>query len=60
MSRHEAMRLHADRACEELDRARGAACEEAAIAHLALSELHLLRMREIEEARPPVRLRIVR
>jgi hypothetical protein len=39
--------LHAGRALEELERARGAACPEAAIAHLALSELHLDRMRSL-------------
>jgi hypothetical protein len=41
MSRMERIDLHTERALEELERARGAACTEAAIAHLALSELHL-------------------
>lgn len=58
MSRNDAMRLHADRAFEELDLARRASCEEAATAHLALSELHLRRMREIDQERAPA-LRIV-
>jgi hypothetical protein len=59
MSRNDAMRLHADRAFQELECARRAASAEAAIAHLALSELHLGRIREIREAPPPP-LRLVR
>jgi hypothetical protein len=45
MSRQDRIDLHADRALEELDRARRAANPEAAMAHLALSELHLDQMR---------------
>ena len=59
MSRQQRMDHHARRALDELDRARGAASLEAAEAHLALSELHLLEMRSIgEEPAPPV-LRLV-
>ena len=50
MSKQEHIDLHADRALEELERARGAACPEAAMAHLALSELHLDRMRSLRLA----------
>jgi hypothetical protein len=57
MSRREAMQLHADRAFQELDCARRATCNEAAIAHLSLSELHLGRMRALGDApRPALRL----
>ena len=41
MSKQDRIDLHADRALEELERARRAACPEAVMAHLALSELHL-------------------
>ncbi|HYI41301.1 MAG TPA: hypothetical protein VE053_13385 [Allosphingosinicella sp.] len=41
MSRQDRISHHVDRAFEELDRARSAMSPEAAIAHLALSELHL-------------------
>ncbi|MDB5672013.1 MAG: hypothetical protein JWO25_2972 [Alphaproteobacteria bacterium] len=41
MSKQDRIRHHRNRAEEELERARAAACEEAAIAHLRLSELHL-------------------
>ncbi|MDB5720782.1 MAG: hypothetical protein JWP15_1400 [Alphaproteobacteria bacterium] len=41
MSKQDRIRHHSDRAEEELERARCAACEEAAMAHLGLSELHL-------------------
>jgi hypothetical protein len=51
MSRHEEISLHAGRALEELDCARNAACDAAAHAHLALSELHLGRMRELSLVR---------
>jgi hypothetical protein len=47
MSKQDRIDLHADRALEELDRARSAACPEAAMAHLALSELHLDRVRSL-------------
>ena len=47
MSKQEHIDLHAGRALEELERARGAACPEAAMAHLALSELHLDRIRSL-------------
>ena len=50
MSKQEHIDLHADRALEELERARGAACPEAAMAHLALSELHLDRIRSLSLA----------
>jgi hypothetical protein len=47
MSKQDPIDLHADRALEELDRARKAGCREAAMAHLALSELHLDRARSL-------------
>ena len=47
MSRHDRINHHVDRAFEELDRARSALSPEAAIAHLALSELHLGQMRTL-------------
>jgi hypothetical protein len=50
MSKSERIDLHADRALEELERARAAACPEAARAHLALSELHLGQLRALGEA----------
>ena len=57
MSRKDSIRHHADRAFEELDRARAAASNEAAIAHLELSELHLEQMHRLTEApRPALRL----
>lgn len=59
MSRKDRINHHVDRAFEELDAARAAASPEAAIAHLALSELHLGRMKALstpEEERPALRL----
>jgi hypothetical protein len=58
MSRQDRISHHVDRAFEELDRARSAASPEAAIAHLALSELHLGRMKALSEPveHPHVRL----
>lgn len=57
MSRKESIRHHTDRAFEELDRAQAAASEEAAMAHLELSELHLEQMHRLTEApRPALRL----
>ncbi|HZG07418.1 MAG TPA: hypothetical protein VEZ70_00385 [Allosphingosinicella sp.] len=57
MSRRESIRHHADRAFQELDRARAASTEEAALAHLELSELHLEKMHMLTEApRPALRL----
>jgi hypothetical protein len=57
MSRRESIRHHADRAFQELDRARAASTEEAALAHLELSELHLEKMHKLTEApRPALRL----
>jgi hypothetical protein len=57
MSRKDSIRHHADRAFEELDRARAASSNEAAIAHLELSELHLEQMHRLTEApRPALRL----
>ena len=44
---------------EELDRARSAASPEAAIAHLALSELHLGRMKELSAPVDHPHLRLV-
>ena len=58
MSRKESIRHHTDRAFEELERARRASSEEAAMAHLELSELHLEKMHELSEA-PRVALRVV-
>ncbi|PSJ41884.1 hypothetical protein [Allosphingosinicella deserti] len=59
MSRRESIRHHADRAFQELERARSASTEEAAMAHLELSELHLGRMHSLTEA-PAAHLQIVR
>ena len=59
MSRQDRISHHVDRAFEELDRARSAKSPEAAMAHLALSELHLGRMKELSEPREPPFLRIV-
>jgi hypothetical protein len=58
MSRQDRISHHVGRAFEELDRARSAASPEAAIAHLALSELHLGRMKELSEPveNPVIRL----
>jgi hypothetical protein len=57
MSRKESIRHHGDRALEELERARRAETEEAALAHLELSELHLERMHELTtEPRPALRV----
>jgi hypothetical protein len=50
MSRQDRIDLHTDRALEELERARGADCPEAAIAHLGLSELHLGQVRALSFA----------
>ena len=58
MSRKETMRHHADRAFQELERARSASSEEAAMAHLELSELHLEKMHSLSEA-PAFRLHLV-
>jgi hypothetical protein len=59
MSRQDRIQHHVDRAFEELDRARGAASPEAAIAHLGLSELHLGRMKELSEPVEKPALRLV-
>lgn len=57
MSRQDRINHHVDRALEELERAREADSTEAAIAHLALSELHLGRMKSVsDEPRPPLHL----
>jgi hypothetical protein len=58
MSRQDRINHHVGRAFEELDRARSAASPEAAIAHLALSELHLGRMKALSEPteRPDLKL----
>lgn len=58
MARQDDIEMHAGRALAELECARGAACEEAAFAHLALSELHLARLRIVREAPMPA-LRLV-
>lgn len=50
---------HAQRALDELERARRAASVDAAEAHLALSELHLREMRSIGEEPAPPALRLV-
>ncbi len=59
MSRKERINHHVDRAFEELDRARAADSPEAAIAHLALSELHLGKMKELSEPREKPALKLV-
>ena len=59
MSRQQRIDHHARRALDELDRARGAASLEAAEAHLALSELHLMEIRTISEEPAPPALRLV-
>ena len=59
MSRKDSIRHHADRAFQELDRARSASSEEAAMAHLELSELHLGKMHALTEAPVPF-LQLVR
>jgi hypothetical protein len=59
MSRQDSIRHHADRAFQELDRARSASSEEAAMAHLELSELHLEKMHALTEA-PVPHLQLVR
>jgi hypothetical protein len=59
MSRQDRISHHVDRAFEELDRARSAKSPEAAIAHLALSELHLGRMKALSEPCETPILRIV-
>jgi hypothetical protein len=60
MSLQDRISHHVDRAFEELDRARAAACPEAAIAHLGLSELHLGRMRDLSRPPTPPALHLVR
>ncbi|HEX8514515.1 MAG TPA: hypothetical protein VF688_15590 [Allosphingosinicella sp.] len=59
MSRQDRISHHVGRAFEELDRARSAASPEAAMAHLALSELHLGRMKELSEPVEKPMLRLV-
>ncbi len=57
MSRQDRIDIHAKRAFDELECARGAASIVAAEAHFALSELHLRQMRRIsEEPAPALRL----
>ncbi|MBV8685947.1 MAG: hypothetical protein JOZ90_04895 [Alphaproteobacteria bacterium] len=57
MSKRDRMQHHADRAFQELERARTATSTEAAIAHLDLSELHLERMKAVsDEPRPSLQL----
>ena len=58
MSKRERIKHHADRAFEELDRARAAVSTEAAVAHLELSELHLGRMKAISDE-PKTALQLV-
>jgi hypothetical protein len=53
MSRKDRIQHHAERAMEELDRARAAASLEAAIAHLDLSELHLGEMKALSDEPAP-------
>jgi hypothetical protein len=59
MSRQDRISHHVDRAFEELDRARSAKSPEAAMAHLALSELHLGQMKALSEPVEKPVLRIV-
>ena len=59
MSRKDRINHHVDRAFEELDRARSAASPEAAIAHLALSELHLGQMKAISDEPKGPELKLV-
>ena len=59
MAKRDRIQHHADRAFAELERARGAASEEAALAHLELSELHLAKMHAVSEAPPGPKLRLV-
>jgi hypothetical protein len=59
MSRQDRISHHVDRAFEELDRTRSAASPEAAIAHLALSELHLGRMKALSDAPEKPLLKLV-
>lgn len=47
MAREDRIKLHADRARDELDLARTARSHNAAQAHLALSALHLDRLRTL-------------
>lgn len=59
MWRDDQIRIHAARADAELNRSRAATSRGAAEAHLALSELHLARMRVLDEAtytRPVLKL----
>jgi hypothetical protein len=59
MSRQDRISHHVGRAIEELDRARKASSPEAAVAHLALSELHLGRMKELSGPVDASHLRLV-
>lgn len=59
MSGQDRISHHVDRAFEELDRARNALSPEAAIAHLALSELHLGRMKALSDASEKPLLKLV-
>ncbi|HEU0098968.1 MAG TPA: hypothetical protein VFQ67_09360 [Allosphingosinicella sp.] len=59
MSRQDRISHHVDRGFEELDRARSALSPEAAIAHLALSELHLERMKALSDAADKPALKLV-
>lgn len=59
MARRDRMEHHAGRALAELERARGAASEEAAMAHLELSELHLAEMHAIGQSPPAPTFRLV-
>lgn len=59
MSCQDRISHHVDRAFEELDRARSALSPEAAIAHLALSELHLGRMKALSDAAQGPLLKLV-
>jgi hypothetical protein len=57
MSRQDSIRHHGDRALAELELARQAESEEAALAHLELSELHLERMHKLTtEPQPALRI----
>jgi hypothetical protein len=49
MDKQDQIRVHSDRAMNELDMALEAGCMQAARAHFGLSALHLDRMRELKQ-----------
>lgn len=52
MTRQDEIRLHSDRASEELDMALSAQSIRAAHAHFSLTALHLDRMRDLADLEP--------